>query len=77
MIVFYVLLGFVLLRFVLVLLAAALLVRPVTACPACFRPSLPIQRAWLARLAPWFEWRWCPHCGWQALARRRRAGDDA
>ncbi|MBI4545040.1 MAG: hypothetical protein HY703_07595 [Gemmatimonadetes bacterium] len=70
MIFFYVLLGLVVLRAIVVLAAMALLVRPVHACPACRQPSVPVQRRWLDRLAPWLEWRWCPHCGWQGPSRR-------
>ena len=72
MVIAYTLLALVLLRVAVILAAALLLIAPVSACPACFQPSLPIRRAWLTPFAPWFEWRWCPHCGWQGPARRVR-----
>jgi hypothetical protein len=65
-----VLLGLVALRLLLIGLGAALIMRPVFDCPACFGPSFPLHRRWLRRLAPWIEWRWCPRCGWQGPARR-------
>ena len=64
-----VLLGLVLLRFVLLGLFAALIIRPVVECPACFRSTFALHRPWLRRLVSWLEWRWCPHCGWSGLAR--------
>ncbi|HEX7051687.1 MAG TPA: hypothetical protein VF188_15895 [Longimicrobiales bacterium] len=73
---FYVLLGLALLRIMVVLIGAALLIRPVSACPACFRECIAIRRPWLARLAPWCEWRWCPHCGWQGPARATDRGAE-
>jgi hypothetical protein len=65
-----VLLGLVALRFLLIALGAALIVRPVIDCPACFAPTFALYRRLLQRLVPWLEWRWCPHCGWQGPARR-------
>ena len=65
-----VLLALALLRVALVAVGAALLIRPVRACPACFLDTLPIRRRWLRRLAPRYEWRWCPHCNWQGPSRR-------
>lgn len=73
MIAFYVLVGLVVMRWGLLAFGAALVIRPVDDCPACFRPAFLLRRPWLRRLAPWFEWRWCPRCGWQGLARRRDA----
>ena len=70
MVVVLVLGGLVLLRFVLIGVGAALIIRPVSDCPACFHQSLKIRYRWLAWLAPWLEWRWCPQCGWQGPARR-------
>lgn len=58
------------LRLVVLFGAAALLVRPVRSCPACFRPTIPILCRWIRRLAPWYELRWCPSCRWQGVARR-------
>ena len=72
MIIVYTLPALALLRAAVILAAALLLIAPVSACPACFQPSLPIRRAWLAPFASRFEWRWCPHCGWQGPARRVR-----
>ena len=60
--------GLVLLRVLLVGIGAALLIRPVRSCPACFHATLPIRTA-LLRPFPAYEWRWCPTCRWQALAR--------
>lgn len=66
-----VLLGLAVLRFVVVAVGAALIIQPVRACPACRRETVAIQRSrWIARLARGYEWRWCPHCGWQGPARR-------
>ena len=66
-------LGLVLLRVVLVAVGAMAIIRPVRACPACFQDTVPIRKPFLARFAPAYEWRWCPACDWQALARRGRA----
>ena len=63
-------LGLVVLRGLLVAIGAALLVRPVVECPACFGSTLGLHRRWLIVIAPWLEWRWCPHCGWTGPARR-------
>ena len=65
-----VLLGLVLLRLLLVAVGAALIVRPVIDCPACFGPSFGLHRHWLEWFVQWIEWRWCPRCGWQGPARR-------
>lgn len=62
--------GLVLLRVVVVATAAALLIRPVRACPACFHPTVPLLIRPLAKLVPWVEWRWCPDCAWQGPARK-------
>lgn len=63
-----------LLRGVLVLALAAALVKPTPTCPACFAPTVPVLRRWLARLGPrWLECRWCPRCSWQGLARKDQA----
>ena len=64
-----VLLGLVMLRFILLGLGAALIIRPVVECPACFASTFALHRPWLCRLIPWLEWRWCPHCGWSGPAR--------
>jgi hypothetical protein len=61
--------GMVLLRVVLVGAFALAVVRPVSSCPACFsRTTLPIRPRWHRLLPRAFEWRWCPSCGWQAIA---------
>lgn len=65
-----VLLGLVGLRWVILGIGAALIVRPVTACPACAECTLALHKPWLRRLARWLEWRFCPGCGWQGPARR-------
>ena len=70
-----VLLGLVLLRWVLLAVGAALVLRPVAECPACFEPvTLLLQRRWLRTLAPWLEWRFCPRCGWQGPAKKLESG---
>ncbi|MGH7482659.1 MAG: hypothetical protein ACRELV_10935 [Longimicrobiales bacterium] len=65
--------GLVLLRLGLLAVAAVFLIGPVSACPACFRPTVPLLIRPLRRLAPWLEWRWCPDCAWQGPARRTGA----
>ena len=65
-----VLLALVALRWGLLLGGVLLLVPRVRACPACFDATVPVRRPWLRRLAPWLEWRWCPHCGWEGPGRR-------
>lgn len=70
-----VLLGLVGLRWILLGVGAALLLRPVSSCPACFQPTLLQEVTWLIRrAAPWLEWRFCPHCRWQGPARRVSLG---
>jgi hypothetical protein len=69
-----ILFGLVALRWVVVGIGAALLLRPVQACPACFAPTFLLYRRWLRRLMPWMEWRWCPRCGWHGPARRVVSG---
>jgi hypothetical protein len=64
-----ILVGFVALRWAAIGIGAALLLRPVRSCPACFAPTFVLYRRWLRRLAPWLEWRWCAACGWQGPAR--------
>jgi hypothetical protein len=64
-----VLLALVVLRGVLLAVGAALIIRPVLECPACFAPTYGQHRPWLRRLVPWLEWRWCAHCGWSGPAR--------
>jgi hypothetical protein len=68
MIVVYVFLALVLLRVLLVGVGAAMLIRPVEKCPACFYDTLKLQRP-VFGLKKWIEWRWCPSCSWQGLAR--------
>jgi hypothetical protein len=72
-----ILLGMVAMRWVIIGIGAAMLLRPVRDCPACFKPTLALRRVWLRRAAPWLEWRWCPHCGWQGPARRITGADHA
>jgi hypothetical protein len=66
-----VLIGLVLLRGILIGVGAALILRAVTDCPACFSPTYLLQRKWLRRFLPWLEWRFCPHCGWQGPSKRQ------
>lgn len=68
----WVLLALTLVRVALITAGAAMLIRPVRACPACRGETVPIRRRWLDRLAGRYEWRWCPHCRWEGIARRRR-----
>ncbi|MGQ0814745.1 MAG: hypothetical protein ACT4O1_09810 [Gemmatimonadota bacterium] len=65
-------LALVVLRGVLLAVGAALIIRPVAECPACFGMTFELQRRWLRRIAPWLEWRWCPRCGWVGPAKRMR-----
>jgi hypothetical protein len=59
------------LRWALLAVGVALLVRPVSSCPACTAAStLGLHRPWLRWIVSWLEWRWCPQCGWQGPARR-------
>ena len=69
MIVVYVFAALVLLRVVLIAVGAALIVREVHACPACFNESVPVQRPMLRFFLPWIEWRWCTYCGWEGPSR--------
>jgi hypothetical protein len=63
--------GLIAIRYAAVLFLAALIIRPVQACPACRTSfTMPVRQPWLRLLARHYEWRWCPACGWQALARR-------
>jgi hypothetical protein len=60
--------GLVLIRLVAVVTIAFFVIRPIDACPACFASeTFPIKRRLLRVLGSRYEWRWCPHCGWQAL----------
>jgi hypothetical protein len=60
--------GLVLIRLVAILVIAFFVIRPIEACPACFATeTFPIKRKLLWLLGRRYEWRWCPHCGWQAL----------
>jgi hypothetical protein len=65
-----VLLALVVLRGVLIGVGAALILRPVRACPACFEATFTLHRPWLRVVASWLEWRFCPTCGWSGPARR-------
>ncbi len=66
----FVLFGLVALRFIIVGIGAALLLRPVRDCPACFANStFRAHRPVLRRIAPWLEIRFCPRCGWQGPSR--------
>lgn len=62
--------GLVLLRVLLVGVGALAIIRPVRSCPACFQDTIPIRKPLLERFTRGLEWRWCPACGWEALARR-------
>jgi hypothetical protein len=67
--------GLVAIRYAAVLFLAALIIRPVRSCPACLvAHTIPIRQPWLRPIARQYEWRWCPACGWQALARRVAPG---
>jgi len=71
----YVLLGLVALRVIIVGIGAALLLRPVRDCPACFADAtFRAHHRWLRLLAPWLEWRFCPRCGWHGPSRRLARG---
>jgi hypothetical protein len=61
----------VLIRYAAILFLAGLIIRPVQTCPACrANLTMPVRRPWLRPVGRLYEWRWCPACGWQALARR-------
>lgn len=64
--------GLVLLRVLFVAVGAMAIIRPVRACPACFEDTIPVRKPLLERLGRSFEWRWCPACGWEAVARKTR-----
>jgi len=67
-----VLIGLVVLRGILIGVGAALILRAVPECPACFAPAtFLLQRRWLRRLLPMVEWRFCPQCGWQGPSKRQ------
>ena len=71
MVLILVFVALVLLRFLAVVGLAALVIRPVNDCPACFASStVTVRRGFLRLLGRAYEWRWCPSCGWEALARR-------
>jgi hypothetical protein len=60
--------GLVLIRVLAVVAIAFFVIRPVSCCPACFaNETFPIRRPLMWLLGGRYEWRWCPHCGWQAL----------
>jgi hypothetical protein len=66
-----VLLGLVVLRAILLAVGVALIVRPVSQCPACLESTTwLLHRPVLRYFAPWLEWRFCTHCGWQGPSRR-------
>jgi hypothetical protein len=66
--------GLVLLRFVIVGVGAALLLRPVRECPACFAHTVRVKRPVLEAVTRIAEWRWCTSCGWQGLGRVSEGG---
>lgn len=66
-----VLLSLVALRVMAVGILVLFIIRPVRACPACFRDTFPLRKWWLRWITFRMEWRWCPSCGWEGLARRR------
>lgn len=66
-----VLFALALLRWGLLLAGAALLLRRVDACPACFEGTVRIRRPWLERMLPGLTWRWCPACRWEGPSREK------
>ena len=63
----------VLIRFFAVMVLVFLVIKPVSSCPACFAAeTVTIQRPLLRLLGSNLEWRWCPDCGWEALASSQR-----
>lgn len=72
MVIFYTFLGLVLLRVVVITVLLLLLLTVGPACPACGRDTIRIHNAGVVRLFPWIERRFCLHCGWGGLTRRRR-----
>jgi hypothetical protein len=77
MIIFYVLLGLVVVRTLALLAFIAVIARPVQACPACFAETLAVRSPWLVTVRRWFEVRWCPRCGWQGVAQKKRRAPAA
>jgi hypothetical protein len=69
-IIFYVLLALVVVRTIALLVFIIAIAHPVSACPACFDQTVAIRNPWLFVARKWLEARWCPHCGWQGMARR-------
>jgi hypothetical protein len=67
-----VLLALVGLRVMAVGVLALFIIRPVRGCPACFQDTAPLRKRWLTLVSRRMEWRWCPACGWEGLARRIR-----
>jgi hypothetical protein len=60
--------GLVLIRLLAVVAITLFVIRPIDACPACFSSeTFPIKHRLLRLFGKRYEWRWCPHCGWQAL----------
>ncbi|MSR22581.1 MAG: hypothetical protein EXR92_03405 [Gemmatimonadetes bacterium] len=58
------------LRVVVLVVFAFAVIRRVRSCPVCFLPTVPVRVPWRLVLPPFFEWRWCPDCGWEGPARR-------
>jgi len=65
------------LRVMMVGMLVLFIIRPVRGCPACFRDTFPLRKWWLRWITFRMEWRWCPSCGWEGLARRMPAGARA
>ena len=55
--------GLVLLRWIIIGLGSLLVLRSARSCPACFEPTVAVQRRILTMLVRVAEWRWCPQCG--------------
>lgn len=60
----------VVLRCGLIWFGAGLLLHSARECPACFRPTIKVLRPVVTAMLPNAEWRWCPSCEWQGLARK-------
>ena len=60
----------VFLRLALIAVVGLFIIRPARDCPACFRPTVPIRKRWLAWFNSALEWRWCPECRWEGPARK-------
>ncbi len=60
----------VLMRAVLVVVVVYLLLPRGSRCPLCHEETARVRNAFLERLLPMIERRWCIECGWGGVVRR-------